>query len=131
MAIYISKPVSLNLSHIRHASHAEPEVLSVKGSGYGAGNGGLSYTWRTIETQDLALGGTTQLTHCNEFLHKDREGIGFISTGRSSTGIDAWTDVLYLNICHPSKKSVFLISCDFQWCLHLLTNMRFLTSSIP
>lgn len=84
-AVYTFRPVSLNLSHISHASHAEPEVLSVEGSSYGAGNGGLSYTRRTVETQDLPLGGAPQVAHCYEFLHKDREEVRFMSTGKSST----------------------------------------------
>lgn len=79
MAVQTPIPVSFNLSHISHATHAEPEVLSVEGSGYGAGDGRLSHTWRPVETQDLPLGGATQLAHCYEFLHKDREEVRFIS----------------------------------------------------
>ena len=65
--------MSFNLSHVSHSSHAEPEVLSVESSGYGASDGGLSYTRGTIETQDLPLGGATQLTHCNELLYRKKD----------------------------------------------------------
>lgn len=66
----VSPPVSFNLSHVGHASHAEPEVLPVQSSGYGASDGGLSYAGRTVETQDLPLSGTSQLAHRDELLQK-------------------------------------------------------------
>lgn len=69
----ICGPVTFYLSNIGHSSHAEPEVLSVEGSGYGAGNGCLSYTGGAVETQDLPLGGATQLAHCDKLLHENRE----------------------------------------------------------
>lgn len=65
----LCRPVTFDLSHVSHSSYTEPEVLSVKCSGNGAGNGGLPYTRRAIETQDLPLGGTSELAHCNELLH--------------------------------------------------------------
>lgn len=71
-AIQISRPVSFDLCHIRHASNAKPEVLSVEGSSNGAGYRGLSYTRRTIETQNLPLCRATQLAHCNKFLYKEK-----------------------------------------------------------
>ena len=73
-AVKRSTPVSFDLGHISHASHAEPVVLPVEGSGYGAGDGGLSYTRGPVEAQDLPLGGAPQLAHCDELLQRERGG---------------------------------------------------------
>lgn len=77
MLVHKSSPVSFNLCNISHSSHTEPEILSVQSSGYGASNGGLSYTWRTIEAQNLSLGGATQLTHRNELLQTNAKKVRF------------------------------------------------------
>lgn len=103
--------MSFDLGHISHASHAEPVVLPVEGSGYGAGDGGLSYTRGPVEAQDLPLGGAPQLAHCDELLQRERRSCSSASEKALMCG--------YFN--------VFWMLCV---CV-LLTKMRFLTSSIP
>lgn len=107
-----SRPVPFNLSNIGHASHAESEVFSVEGSGYRPGDGGLSHARRPVEAQDLPLGGATQLAHCYKFLRERRSFL------RGSA-------VLWVWLCRINEIPVV------SMCVHLLTNMRFLTSSIP
>lgn len=70
---WTSTPVSFDLSHIRHASDAEAEVLPVEGSGDGASDGGLPHTRRPVEAHDLPLRGAAQLAHRDEFLHHGRD----------------------------------------------------------
>lgn len=74
------RPVSLDLSHVRHASDAEAEVLPVESFGDGAGDGGLAYTRWAVEAHDLPLGGAPQLAHGDEFLHKVWEICSFATS---------------------------------------------------
>lgn len=66
-------PVALDFCHIRHATHAEAEVFPVQGTSNRAGNAGLPNPWRAIETEDLALCGSSQLADSNEFLGHTKE----------------------------------------------------------
>lgn len=68
--------MSLDLSHVRHASDAEAEVLPVESSGDGAGDGGLAYTRWAVEAHDLPLRGAPQLAHRDEFLHSNQMDVG-------------------------------------------------------
>lgn len=84
--------MSFNFSHIGHASHTEPEVLSVEGSGYRTGYGGLAYPRWTIETEDLPLSGAPQLAHCYELLiGQKRASYVFL--------VISWDLTLYLCAC--------------------------------
>lgn len=64
-------PVSLDLSHVSHAPDAEAEVLSVQGTGNGAGNAGLAHARRAVEAEDLALGRASELADGNELLRAE------------------------------------------------------------
>lgn len=57
-----------DFSHIGHAPHTEPKVLSIESSGNGAGDRGFAHARRPVETQNLSLSGATQLTDCNKLL---------------------------------------------------------------
>ena len=67
-------PVTFDLCHVCHAPHTEAEVLSVESPGDGTGDAGLAHSWGAVETQDLPLGGASQLAHCYELLQGGRGG---------------------------------------------------------
>lgn len=66
-----SLPVPFDLSHISHAPDAEAEVLSVQGTGNGASNAGLAHARGTVEAEDLALGGASELADSDELLRTE------------------------------------------------------------
>lgn len=114
---WASTPVSLYLSHVRHASDAEAEVLPVEGSGDGASDGRLPHTRRPIEAHDLPLRGAAQLAHCDEFLHRH-------------------DDNDEAKMIKPAWNCSLLLRKTWKWWSAVtysrkLTNIRFLTSSIP
>lgn len=93
--------MSFDFGHVGHASHAEPEVLSVQSSGDGSSDGGFSNPGRTVEAEDLPLSGTTQLAHGDELLQDGKQEI--------------------------QAQQVLKVLRSLQE----LTKMRFFTSSIP
>jgi hypothetical protein len=63
----VSSPVAFDLSNVRQSTDREPEELSIQGPSNRLANGGLSYTRRTNETNNLTLYGTTKLADSQKF----------------------------------------------------------------
>lgn len=100
--------MSFDLSHVRHAAHAEPEVLPVQRPGDGAGDGGLAYPGGAVEAEDLALGGASQLADGDELLNAGRERDGWVPQPAASSGFMLRELLLpgYVSSHHPSHNGL-------------------------
>ncbi len=64
--LWLLESLTLDLSHVRQASHREAEILAVQGTSNGLAHGGLPHSWRAHQAQNLSRCVPSQLANCNE-----------------------------------------------------------------